>query len=120
MIIDGNTFWRRVDDELSMTDRTIRDMASSMDMVYGSIIDARKRKSIPKIDIIHKISIYLGVSIERLVTDATVPSNLKRIDNIRRACLVATEEDLQLVERILRLDSFPTVDEKRKHANLRA
>ena len=119
MIVDGNTFWNRVDEELTLSNRTIRDMASSMDIVYGSILDARKRNSIPKIEIIHKVATFLGLPIERLVTDSAVPSYLKRIDRIRRACLVATEEDLQLVERILRLDSPKIVDDKKKMTTLR-
>lgn len=105
MIVDGITFWNRVDEELSLSNRTIRDMSNSMDIVYGSLIDARKRKSIPKIEIICKIATYLGLPIERLVTNKSIPQNLKRIDAIRRACLIAPEEDLKLVERILRIDS---------------
>ena len=119
MVVNGDTFWTRVENELISTGRTIKELSASMDIPYSTLIDARRRKSYPRADILYKISRFLGLTVDALLSSSDIPQSLQRINRIRRACLVATEEDLQLVERILRLDSFSAVDEKRKHANLR-
>ena len=119
MVVNGDTFWIRVENELNSTGRTIRELSSAMNIPYSTIIDARRRKSYPRADIMFKISRFLGLTVDALLSSSEIPQSLQRINRIRRACLVASEEDLQLVERILRLDSPKIVDDKRKSTTLR-
>ena len=119
MMVDGKTFWNRVDFELGEIDKTLMDLSKSAKIVYGTMTDSRQREALPKAEIIFKISKFLNVPIDRLLSDAEPSAMMKRIDRIRRACLVASEEDLLLVERILRIDSKSAFDNLAKPYTLR-
>ena len=119
MMVDGKTFWNRVDFELGEIDKTLMDLSKSAKIVYGTMTDSRQREALPKAEIIFKISKFLNVPIDRLLSDAEPSAMMKRIDRIRRACLVASEEDLLLVERILRIDSKNAFDNLAKPYTLR-
>lgn len=119
MMVDGKTFWNRVDFELGEIDKTLMDLSKATKIVYGTMTDSRKRGALPKAEIIFKISRYLNVSVDKLLVNSEPSPMTKRIDRIRRACLVASEEDLILVERILRIDGKNAFDNLAKPYTLR-
>lgn len=68
----------------------------------------RKRKILPRADECYAIAKALGTSVEYLLTGEVEQGIYpQRIEIIINRCMVASEEDLSLVERVLRIESEP-------------
>ena len=107
MTFEGKEFWNNIDKLLRDRDLTLTDMCNKTGIAYNTVNGQRVRQSLPKLDQLLSMSRFLGTSMENLIMpshDKKSPQ-MQRIDNIRKACLIASEEDLKLVERILRIDS---------------
>lgn len=102
---DGFTFWETIDSFLDERRDNLTQMCEAIGIPYGTVNVQRTRHTIPKLDQLLLMAKYFGKSIEELVYQKEIPDNphLQRIERIRRACMIATEEDLALVERILRI-----------------
>ena len=107
MTFEGRDFWNNIDRMLSERNCTLTDMCNKSGIAYNTVNGQRVRQSIPKLEQLLAMSQFLGTSIESIIMpNKQIESpHIKRIEAIRRACLIAPEEDLKLVERILRIDS---------------
>jgi hypothetical protein len=121
MANDIKDFWITIDNLLSERKASLVDMCEVTGIVYGTVNSQRVRGSLPKLDQLHLMAQYFGTSIENLVypQETFTSPKLKRINNIRKACLIASEEDLLLVERILRIDNKNAFDNLAKPYTLR-
>lgn len=107
MTFEGRAFWDNIDTLLAERNYTLTDMCNKAGIAYNTVNGQRVRQSIPKLEQLLVMAQFFGTSIESLImpNKQIISPHLKRIDAIRRACLIASEEDLKLVERILRIDS---------------
>lgn len=107
--IDGRQFWLHVDSLIAAKGMSLGDFCKKADMNYNTVSYQRVRRALPKIEQLLGMSEVLGISIEDLVSGKDgykKPAVIftPRIMNIASHCMTATEEDLILVERILRID----------------
>ena len=104
--LDGYAFWRKVDELIESRNLNYTELAIKTGIEYRAFTSQRSRHSIPKADQLLDMADFFNVSVDFLLKDKEDMSpKAQRIDNIRKACLIASEEDLKLVERILRIDS---------------
>lgn len=104
--LDGYAFWRNVDELLDSLNITYKDLARLTGIEYRAFTSQKSRHSIPKAEQLLEMAAFFNVSVDALLkSDNDESPQSKRIERIRRACLIASEEDLKLVERILRIDS---------------
>ena len=74
-------------------------------MNYQSLRDQRTNNRMPKLELACSIAYALHTSVEFLVTGKERDSFPPRIQNIAIRCLSASEEDLALIERVLRIEA---------------
>lgn len=102
--MDGYCFWKNVDKVLGQ--QKLISIAEKAGVNYRTIKNQRSGVRLPSLDDAFKIAKVLGVSLEYLLTgnqiDAKYPP---RIERIIERCMNADNEDLSLVERVLRIDS---------------
>ena len=108
--IDGRQFWLYVDGLIAMRGLSLGDFCKQADINYNTVSYQRVRRALPKIEQLLSMSKVLGLSVEELVygkkTKETPIEFTPRVMNIATRCMTANEEDLTLVERILRIDSY--------------
>lgn len=74
-------------------------------MNYQSLRDQRTNNRMPKLELACSIAYALHTSVEFLVTGKERDSFPPRIQTIAICCLSASEEDLALIERVLRIEA---------------
>lgn len=106
--VDGAVFWMNVDAILSDKKITLREFCASTGISYHTISTQRVRHSIPKLEQLLEMGDVLNTSIEKLIYGSKGKEERTifpaRVMTIAMRCMVASEEDLTLVERILRID----------------
>ena len=107
MEIDGRAFWLRVDSELVASESTLRDMCKDIGISYFTVNTQRKNHTFPKIEQLLSMADFLHKTVEELVigNGKNKIEFTPRVMNIAMHCMSASEEDLTLVERILRIES---------------
>ena len=102
MYINGNDFWKRVDNLNPYP--TITKLIAATGLDYGLVKKQRFDGRVPKTADSYKIASILNTSVEFLLTGI---EPLKHTDRIEKIIFylehLATEEDFRLVERILRI-----------------
>lgn len=96
--------WQRID--LQRQQKPLSTIAEECGIKYQRIKEQRSSNRIPSVLDLYEISKYLGISMEYLVSGSkeTVIYPL-RVRTIADACMKASEDDLKLVERVLRISS---------------
>jgi len=100
---DARLFWNRFDS--LRNGRTVKDIANSIGVEYELIRVQRTRYRIPKASIVVLLARELGTTTEFLVTGENndqLPSYLRAIVN---RLLIADEVDVQMVQRILKIEN---------------
>lgn len=101
--MDAYDFWKNVD--LVRKDKApLRDVCRRQGLVYQRIADQRSECRFPKLEDAYLLASAYGVSLEFLLTGERDDFFSPRILAIARACEVAMEEDIELVERVLRIE----------------
>ena len=110
-------FWKRVD-AYNPCNNT-RELCKRIGLDYWNTMQQRSKEIIPKPPELLKISKALGKTIDFLLTGEERRDYSPRIDRIARECqFYATNEDLMLIERILRIPSdYIAVEKKENTAN---
>ena len=104
-LFDGNEFWQNLSDELDRRGLNNMKLAEKAGLAYRTITTQRNRHTIPGAEQLYRMSVALGVTMEFLLTgqdtDIATPPRIMRIIE---KCRSASDEDLALVERVLRLE----------------
>lgn len=113
----GYQFWKSVDERNPYP--TALELSKAMGVKYEAMKQWRADSRIPKAEDLLKLSRALHISMETLLTGEDRTVYPKRIDTIARNCLYrATETDLAMIERILRIPSeFEVVEKKDDRAS---
>ena len=108
MEIDGRDFWLRVDSELVDAECSLRDMCKDIGISYFTVNTQRKNHAFPKIEQLLFMAEFLNKTVEELVIgkDKNKIELSPRVTEIAMHCMAASEEDLTLIERILRIDPY--------------
>lgn len=101
MLIDE--FWIRYEEVKKKVGISSHQLALKVGINENTMKQWKSKGRIPKAEELIKISKGLGVSIDYLLTGKEMGYN-ERVIAIAQACSRASEEDLQLVERILRIE----------------
>ena len=108
MALDGLQFWKRID---AMNIETLKELCEKNNIDYKRVMHNRTDCRIPKAEDLLAFAYGLNTTIEYLLTgenEKTVyPERIQRIIN---SCINASEEDLALVERVLRIE--PVIGKK--------
>ena len=100
----GFYFWKHVD--VSRGNRALADIASEAQINYQSLRDQRTNNRLPKLEDAYALAKELGVTLEFLLTgEKEKDAYPERIQRIIDKCMSAGETDLEIVERVLRIDS---------------
>lgn len=100
----GFYFWKHVD--TSRGNRALADIASEAKINYQSLRDQRTNNRLPKLEDAYALAKELGVTLEFLLTgEKKKDAYPERIQRIIDKCMSAGETDLEIVERVLRIDS---------------
>lgn len=106
--VDGAVFWMNVDAILSDRKTTLREFCASTGISYSTISTQRVRHSIPKLEQLLEMGQALNTSIEKLIYGSDYEEDRivfpARVMTIAMRCITASNEDLTLVERILRIE----------------
>jgi transcriptional regulator with XRE-family HTH domain len=98
----GFWFWKRVDGLRGK--RQLKEIAEAAEIDYTRIKNQRSDNRTPKLEDAYRLSRVLGCSLSFLITgvesDNIIPGNLLPIIN---ALKTASEEDIHIVRRILRI-----------------
>lgn len=98
-------FWMRVDKILVSRKVMLKDIAAGAEIPYQSFTGWRTRHKFPDAQVLIKISQILHASAEYLVTGKEKDPDPPAYSDIIYSLSNATEEDLMLIRRILRIDS---------------
>lgn len=105
--INSSEFWKRISD--SNPYQTLSGLASNAGVNYDYLRQQKSHRKIPNSITLYRLSIAIGKSMEYLITgieEKKMPSLSPRIRRIVLNLIhVATEEDMRLVERILRIQN---------------
>ena len=108
--VDGAVFWMNVDAILSDRKTTLREFCASTGISYSTISTQRVRHSIPKLEQLLEMGKALNTPIEKLIYGSDYEEGRivfpARVMTIAMRCITASNEDLMLVERILRIDPY--------------
>lgn len=111
--VDGYKFWKNVD--IAKESRTILDIANESKLNYKTIKTQRSNNTLPNGEDIYSIAQAIGVSMEFLLTGINPKNQYStRIKAIIDKCIAASENDLILVERILRIEEKNTILKEKK------
>lgn len=105
MGLDERAFWLRIDAELERSNLSLGQMCTMLGLSYYTLNTQRKRHTLPKIEQLYGMSQIFNKSIEYLLSGKERDSFPPRIQNIAIRCLSASEEDLALIERVLRIEA---------------
>ncbi len=101
----GFRFWIRVDELRSAVPCQLIDMAAMAGIDYTRIKNQRSANRLPKLEDAYQISRVLNCSMTYLVTGITENSKVpEKIQPILHALHRASDEDLALVRRVLRIE----------------
>ena len=101
----GYRFWLRVDELRSMRRCQLIDMAIDAGIDYTRIKNQRSDNRLPKLEDAYHIARVLDCSITYLLTGALDSDAIpKRLQPFIRALTQASEDDLELVRRVLRIE----------------
>ena len=107
--VDGAVFWMNVDAILSDRKTTLREFCASTGISYSTISTQRVRHSIPKLEQLLEMGEALNTSIEKLIYGSDYKEGgivfPARVMTIAKRCMIASDEDLSLVERVLRIET---------------
>ncbi len=102
MNIEANALWERIDRKNPYT--TLKKLMTEAGVDYSNVKKQRYLERIPCPSDLYNISHALGCSMEFLLTGTEYKSYPERIEKIINNIMYnATEEDLLLIERILRI-----------------
>ena len=90
--MDGYLFWKNVDKILGQ--QKLIDAAEKAGINYRTIKNQRSDSRLPRLEDAFKIAQSLGTTVEYLMTGETEQDR----------CLIASDDDLALVERVLRIE----------------
>ena len=96
-------FWKRVDACNRKT--TLLELCRSASLDYNRVKHNRSDCRVPKAEDLLLLAEALNTSIEYLLTGKERDSFPPRIQTIAIRCLSASEEDLALIERVLRIEA---------------
>lgn len=99
----GYRFWKNLD--LCKKSRSLTEIAKELSLNYNNLLDQRTSNRLPRLEIAYSLAEALGVSVEYLLTGKERDSFPPRIQTIAIRCLSASEEDLALIERVLRIEA---------------
>lgn len=102
MNIEANDLWERIDKKNPYN--TLSKLIDEAGLDYRNVKKQRYLDRVPRSEDLYQISSKLGCSMEYLLTGddyKTYPERIERI--ITNLMYTATEEDLRLVERVLRI-----------------
>ncbi len=109
-------FWANVD--MCNPYKTIRGLCNATGLDYWNTAQQRSKNIIPKADVLLRISNAVHKSIEYLLTGKDRKEYPPRIEAIARRCLYfASEEDLFLIEHILKMPSEYEIVKKGSEKN---
>ena len=111
--MDAYRFWANLDEARKSNQSSLKEVCRKLGIAYQRIADQRSECRLPKLEDAFLLASDLGVSLEYLLTGTEQTTIYpERIKAIADACMhEATEEDLVLVERILRIT--PKHEEKK-------
>lgn len=103
--LDGREFWLYVDRLLSLRKMSLGDFCEKAGVSYSTVSYQRVRHAFPKIEQLVAMANLFKISIEELVT-GELPSSVypPRVRAIAQACLIAPDDDLRLVEKVLGIE----------------
>lgn len=111
----GYRFWLRVDELRSLRQYQLIDMASEAEIDYTRIKNQRSANRLPKLEDAYQIARVLDCSIAYLLTGATDGESIpKKLQPFMKALVGASEDDLELVRRVLRIEA--NIEPKSKDA----
>ena len=99
-------FWERFDNYIAKKGDNLTSFTEKTGIKYKTLSMQRMRHSLPNLEQALIMAKYLGISVNELMsgkTDSTAYP--KRIQRIIDKCMSAGETDLEIVERVLRIDS---------------
>ena len=96
-------FWNRFDS--LRKGRTVKEIASSIGVEYELLRVQRARFRIPKVSIAVSLASEIGTSVEYLVTGKEADQLPPHIRKIVRRLLTADDVDIQMIQRILKIDN---------------
>lgn len=96
-------FWTRLEREKNRSKISSRQIALQAGISESTFKQWKGNGRLPKAEDLIKICKVLNVSIDYMLTGKDMMYN-ERVMEIAQACSRASEEDLQLVERILRIE----------------
>ena len=99
----GFYFWQQID--RCRMNRPLSDIAQEIGMNYQSLRDQRTNNRLPKLEVAYDLARSLHVSVEYLLTGKERATFPPRVQTIAIRCLSASDEDLSLVERVLRIEA---------------
>ena len=102
LLMDAYAFWCNLDRILGK--QTLKSISEKAGLNYRTIKNQRSAVRLPGLSDAFMLASALGVSVERLLTGKERDSFPPRIQTIAMRCLVASDEDLTLIERVLRID----------------
>lgn len=101
--MDGYLFWKNVDRILGQ--QKLIDAAEKAGINYRTIKNQRSDSRLPRLEDAFKIARSLGTTVEYLMTGEMEEEGYPiRIERIIDRCLIASDDDLALVERVLRIE----------------
>jgi len=102
MTTTANAIWERIDNKNQY--KTLRKLMDAAGVDYGNVKKQRYLERVPRPEDLYNIAQALGCSMEYLITGEEYKSYPERIERIINNIMYnATEEDLLLIERILRI-----------------
>lgn len=109
MTVDGREFWLRTDSKLAASGKSLRDLCKDIGVSYFTVNTQRKNHAMPKVEQLLSMCQFLGASVDELVYGVERQDEqiklTPRVKNIAMHCMIASETDLEIVERVLRIDS---------------
>ena len=104
--LTGKVFWGRIYAEQYKQKLTDSALAEASGIPYGTIHTQKARQSLPKADILLAWCKALNVTSDYLLTGEDNRKEYPiRIEKIIDKCLSSSDEDLSLVERVLRIET---------------
>ena len=103
LLMDAYAFWCNLDRILGK--QTLKSISEKAGLNYRTIKNQRSAVRLPGLSDAYMLASALGVSVECLLTGKERDSFPPRIQTIAIRCLSASEEDLALIERVLRIEA---------------
>ena len=114
-IISGKEFWELV--ICNNPYSTLRELTAKAGIDYRHAMQQRGDNRMPKVEDIFLLSRAMGKSMEFLVTGKARQIYPPHIEAIATRCMAVSQEDISLVERILRLPHHDQVSQLKNNVS---